>query len=189
MAGCVTVMGKLNDDRYLHVMAVTATVPPASGISAMRNARRGFTLLEAVMVISMMGIVAAMAVPRMRTGTDVANLRSARDVIATYANTARRTALARSSVTRLTLVGDSLLTVTMTIPSGTGIVASQVNLRQQFRSFAQLDGATTAQLTFDKRGMTRGNGASRKFIVENLDGVRDSVCVSGAGLVMRGTCR
>jgi prepilin-type N-terminal cleavage/methylation domain-containing protein len=170
-------------------MAVTAIVGPVQRDSDMHNSRRGFSLLELMMVVSLIGIVAAMAVPRMRTGTDRATLSAARDVVASYANTARRTALSRSSVTQLNLVGDSLLTVTMTIPGGTGTVASQVNLRRQFRSFARLDGATSAQLVFDKRGLMRGNGVSRKFIIENLQGVRDSVCVSGAGLVMRGTCR
>ena len=155
----------------------------------MRNSRRGFTLLELLLVVSMMGIIAAMAVPRIRTGSDRANLSAARDVVATYASNARRAAISRSQTTRLRISNDTVRVLMDVTAAGSDVVAPPIVLSGQYRSSITLDGLATGDIVFDKRGLIRGNGASRKLLLTNLDGVRDSVCISGAGLVMRGTCR
>ncbi len=156
----------------------------------MRTSRRGFTLMELLLVVSMMGIVAAMAIPRMRTGSDRANLSSARDVVATYANNARRAAVTRGQTTRLRLLSDTMVMVVSENPAAPNdSVLAKASLRGQYRSTITLDGVAGGLIAFDKRGLVRGAGATRKLLITNADGVRDSVCISGAGLVMRRTCR
>ncbi|HYD54956.1 MAG TPA: type II secretion system protein, partial [Gemmatimonadaceae bacterium] len=153
----------------------------------MSTTRRGFTLLELILVIALMGIITAFAVPRVRTGTDRANLSAARDHITVNMSSARRLALSRSALTRVELVGDSILRVRMQLPSGWQQIMPDVNVKATYRSTMLLDNTAGGAIEFDKRGLLRGNGASRKFLITNIDGGRDSVCVTGAGLVMRKT--
>jgi len=155
--------------------------------------RRGFTLLETLIVMVVLGLVMAMAAPRMRAGTETANRKAARDVVASYANTARRMALARASGTRLVVNGNTLA-VTIDSLSATSTVARATDLQSQFGttlSFLFLNNASAgSEIAFDKRGMLRGGAnLTRKLVVVSASGARDSVCISGAGMVMRGRCR
>lgn len=155
--------------------------------------RRGFTLLETLVVLTLMGIVMAMAAPRVRAGTETANRKAARDVAANYASTARRMAVARASGTHLVVSGNAL-SVTVDQQVGTAPVTPVRNLYSQFGttlSFQFLNGASAgSEIAFDKRGMLRdGVNLTRKLVVVSASGLRDSVCISGAGMVMRGACR
>jgi Tfp pilus assembly protein FimT len=149
-----------------------------------------------MMVVVIIGLIGVFAFPSIRKASDNVNTTSARDIVATYASTARRAAQTRASVTRLRVTSDSILTVVMDDPAGERTVAAPVNLELDYGVQVALtlaDGTPlgTNEIVFDKRGLARDIGnQTRKIVVAGVSsGLRDSVCISGAGMVLRGTCR
>ena len=70
--------------------------------------RSGFSTIEMVMVIVLIGLIAAIGFPRLRTGLEKQNIRSSKALIATLAATARGTAIQRGCSATLNLTGDSV---------------------------------------------------------------------------------
>jgi len=70
--------------------------------------RTGFSTIEMVMVIVLIGLIAAIGFPRLRTGLEKQNIRSSKALIATLAATARGTAIQRGCSATLNLTGDSV---------------------------------------------------------------------------------
>ena len=151
-------------------------------------APRGFTLLELLVVIVLAGIVGGLALPRIRQSNEKANLRNAREVVTSHLLAARRTALLRNSSTQFVVAGDSLVSVTM--GDAATVVVAPFDVESDLGARVTLENAPVANtIRFDKRGMIRNNGGTMKVLLQNNSGYRDSVCVSGAGLVMRGSCQ
>jgi prepilin-type N-terminal cleavage/methylation domain-containing protein len=70
--------------------------------------RRGFSTIEMIIVIVLIGLIASIGFPRLRQGLEKQNVRSAKALIATLASTARGTAVQRGCSATLNLTVDSI---------------------------------------------------------------------------------
>src|SRR5256886_17585729 len=69
--------------------------------------RKGFTLIEMITVFVLIGVIAAIGLPRLRDGLEKQNVRSAKALIATMAATARGAAIQRGCAATLNMTVDS----------------------------------------------------------------------------------
>lgn len=70
--------------------------------------RNGFSTIELIIVLLLVGVIAAIGWPRLRNGLEKQNVRSSKALIATLAATARGTAIQRGCAATLNLTGDSV---------------------------------------------------------------------------------
>jgi prepilin-type N-terminal cleavage/methylation domain-containing protein len=70
--------------------------------------RRGFSTIEMIIVVILIGLIASIGFPRLRRGLEKQNVRSAKALIATLAATARGTAVQRGCSATLNLTVDSI---------------------------------------------------------------------------------
>src|SRR2546426_4684893 len=70
--------------------------------------RKGFSLIEMIIVLILIGVIASISFPRLRDGLEKQNIRSAKALIATLAATARGAAIQRGCSATLNLTVDSI---------------------------------------------------------------------------------
>jgi len=70
--------------------------------------RKGFTLIEMITVFVLIGVIAAIGLPRLREGLEKQNVRSSKALIATLAATARGAAIQRGCAATLNMTTDSI---------------------------------------------------------------------------------
>jgi len=70
--------------------------------------RKGFSTIEMIIVVILIGVIAAIGFPRLRAGLEKQNVRSAKALIATLAATARGAAIQRGCSATLNLTVDSI---------------------------------------------------------------------------------
>ena len=147
----------------------------------MQKIRTGFTLVEILIVIAIMGIVLGLSLPKMGNMNDRNQMRSAKDGIASRMSTVRATAISTGRTSTLYLAGDS---IRYTLGTGAGEAAkgTTLDLYKQFGVKVISSGITIA---FDGRGMTSGAAQKVKFTRGSLT---DSICISPIGLINRHGC-
>ena len=69
--------------------------------------RKGFTTIEMIIVVILIGVIAAIGFPRLRDGLEKQNVRSAKALIATMVATARGAAIQRGCAATLNMTVDS----------------------------------------------------------------------------------
>ena len=147
----------------------------------MRNSRRGFTLVETLTVLVIMGVVLMMALPKMGNMNDRNQMRSAKDGISSRLAAARAAAIATGRQSYFYVEGDS---IRVTASNGTAQVAkgNTLSLRRQFGVSVT---SSNFSIMFDGRGMT--TGASNKIMFRR-NTLADSICISSIGLINRHGC-
>jgi type II secretory pathway pseudopilin PulG len=150
-----------------------------------RSARAGFTLIEAVIVFVMIGIITAYAYPRLVGGTVRNNVRAARGHIISLYNKARASAIQTNRATTLNFTAtQAFITATPRLTTaGTGTVdtiGAVDNL--QTRYGVGITWTPAAQLTVDPRGF---GSLTVTTIWVTRSGVSDSMVVSGFGRVIK----
>lgn len=154
-------------------------------IGPSRSARAGFTLIEAVIVFVMIGIITAYAYPRLVGGTVRNNVRAARGHIISLYSKARAAAIETNRATTLNFTASqAFITASPRLTTGgTGTVdtiGAVDNL--QTRYGVALAWSPAAQITVDPRGF--GN-LSVTTVWVTRGGVSDSMVVSGFGRVIK----
>jgi prepilin-type N-terminal cleavage/methylation domain-containing protein len=144
--------------------------------------RRGFTLIEVLMVVAIVGILLAVVVPKYGSIASTMNVRSAKQEMATLLAQGRATAIQTNQTVKVIRSGNvvSLIAVSGT----TSTIIAQQDLGSQFGVTLS---ATRDSLAYDSRGMVTGNTTTLKFIVSNAT-TRDSVCLMALGKVTRSGC-
>ena len=162
--------------RRVRTMRETQVIRPVS--------RRGFTLVEMMMVVMLAGALMVVSVPKITKFTDRTELRAAKDHVATSLATARAAAIRRGTTAKFNTNGSSQIWVSILDNGVETSLTNKTPLASQFKTTLL---PSTTSVTFDSRGFASGLNTLAVFVVTR-NGVRDSVCVSRVGAIMREKC-
>lgn len=128
------------------------------------SARRGFTLAELLVVVAVMGIMAAMAGPRLVRWTQVISQRGAANELIADLSLARTQAVRQGRTVSLRVTSDTTYQVTADDANGNAArVLKRVNLKRSYTSTRLSVG--TGRLSFDSRGMYRAGSTLSEVTV------------------------
>ena len=147
----------------------------------MTGRRKGFTLIEIITVMVIMGIVMMMALPKYGNMNDRNQMRSAKDGLSARISAARAAAVASGKPATFAITGDTMR-VTLLSNGTTTTKGADVNL---YRQFGVRMTSGNSNVVFDGRGMANQTALKLKFTRGNLS---DSLCVSKLGLINRHGC-
>lgn len=146
----------------------------------MRN--RGFTFIEILIVIIIMGILAAFGIPRLRNSLDKQNVRSAKALLATLVATARGASVSRGCPATLNLTADSAwVTACGVSPPAASVQVGTKKLIGDDFSVTLAPSAST--VVYDPRGLATSSTAVTVQVVGST--VTDSVIINQIGKVVR----
>jgi prepilin-type N-terminal cleavage/methylation domain-containing protein len=144
--------------------------------------RRGFTVIEILVVITIVGVLLGVVVPRYGRISGAMQVHSAKQEIASLLTQGRATAIQTDQTVKVVRSANS---ISLFAVSGT---ASTLILQQDLGSqFGVTLSATRDTVGYDSRGMVTGNAVTLKYVVTNGD-TRDSVCLMALGKVTRTGC-
>src|SRR2546427_11168613 len=97
--------------------------------------RKGFSTIEMIVVLILIGLIASIGFPRLRDGLEKQNVRSAKALVATLAATARGAAIQRGCSATLNLTVDSIWGTACGVnpPAPPGQVGTQQPVGGEFR--------------------------------------------------------
>lgn len=144
-----------------------------------RRAPSGFSLLELMIVITVAGLMMAIALPKMAPVRDGAGVRSARQVVQSYLATARQTAMRRGGTAQLIVSGNSV-SVASVVNGVTTVVAPPVDVSDQYSTSIT---SSVASIQYNGRGLARLASPAKIKFARNSSS--DSVCVTILGMVGR----
>ncbi len=166
-----------------------STPPPAPP----RRPRGGFTMVELLLVITMVGAVVAIAMPKLRGFRDTSAVRSARLELTTAIEAARAASIQRGRPARVRIMNDTILVTVDTAAVGAGApgrytVLGPKSLRGEHAVIVTGATASDTGIAFDSRGLAspRLTGTAVFVLVRNA--TRDSVCVSRLGMLLPARC-
>jgi prepilin-type N-terminal cleavage/methylation domain-containing protein len=146
------------------------------------RARRGFTLPELLLVVCIMGIMAAMAGPRLFRWAQVAGQRGAANQVVADLSLARVQAVRQGQTVSLRIISPTLYRVTVDDNVGAPVrVLKSTNLARSYRN-TTLNPAT-GRIAFDSRGVL---STALNSVTVAHGSVRRTVNVTTVGRVYRG---
>jgi prepilin-type N-terminal cleavage/methylation domain-containing protein len=155
----------------------------------MPRQRFGFTLIEMLVVIGVVGIMVAVALPKAKTIRNAANVRAAKDALGTSIATARAAAVQKGYTARFRIQGDSMAVMADTNASGASMtVMPRRNLNQLYGVTVSVVPQQDTVLPFDARGFSQTASGAVSVYVITLGTLRDSVCVARFGLLLKNGC-
>lgn len=143
--------------------------------------RRGFTMIETVLVLVIIGLVASFAFPLVRGGQDQASVRSATDAIVAMHATARGVATQRAQRTVFDL-NAGVIAIRSTNPV-TGAIDSVGSTQDLTDRFTVSIASTRDSLVFDPRGL--GTETSPTYIYVRRGNSADTLQVTRLGRVLK----
>ncbi len=146
---------------------------------------KGFTLVEVMIVVVLVGVLLRFALPYFRSGTTKADTRGAADAAAALHELAKQTAIQRSRTSKLVMDRTNVtMVVVATKISGAGYdtVGQVQNLSSRF-GVTFTTSPTRDTLTFTPRGI--GIESSDTKIIFNKLTYYDTVTVSSTGRLIR----
>ena len=148
--------------------------------------RSGFTLVEMLLVVVLLGLVGAIAYPRLKGPAAKLSVRSARQQASEMLVVARSAAVQSGAETRFIRSGNVLRTVMDS--SGTWITLAARDLYEVHGVTVTLGGTLPKDtIRFDARGVAIGLTAAQTMKFTNSTAA-DSICVTRVGKVARGGC-
>jgi prepilin-type N-terminal cleavage/methylation domain-containing protein len=143
--------------------------------------RRGFTLIEVVIVIVIIGVMAVFFFPRLGATLQKQNVRSARNAITTLHAKARAIAIQRGREVRFVLDANRIYLASRHPVTGVvDTVDSPQNLSDRYGVSIS---STRDTLRIDPRGV--GMASSNTVIVVSRAGFADTITISSIGSVLR----
>ena len=152
-------------------------------IYANPHRRRGFTLMELMVVIIIMGLMAAMAGPRMMRWLQTIGQKGAANQLVSDLVYARAQAVRHGQTVSLRI--DAAARYRVTVDNAAGDVQrvlSDVNLANVYRGTSITP--ATGRVAFDSRGTIRAGSITALSVARGS--VSQQVCVSVVGRVYRG---
>jgi prepilin-type N-terminal cleavage/methylation domain-containing protein len=146
----------------------------------MRN--RGFTAIEILMVMIIIGVLAAFGIPRLRNSLEKQNVRSAKALFATLVATARGVAVSRGCPATLTMTVDSAWVTACGVspPAASVQVGTKKLIGDDFN--VKL-GPSVSSLIYDPRGISTAYQVVTVQVIGTT--VTDSVIINQVGKVVR----
>jgi prepilin-type N-terminal cleavage/methylation domain-containing protein len=146
--------------------------------------RNGFSAIELIIVVILVGVIASIGFPRMQRGLEKQNIRSTKALVATMVATARGTAVQRGCVATVHFAADSVWVsacgLTGNPPPASVFVGTAKKVRADYN--IQLS-ASQATINYDPRGM------SLQFLPTTVRVIgphyQDSVVINELGKVKR----
>ncbi|MEK6769230.1 MAG: GspH/FimT family pseudopilin [Gemmatimonadota bacterium] len=149
----------------------------------MYSAVRGFTLIEMVMVVVLVGILMSVALPFFRTGSTKSSVRGAMDAIGSLHAVAKATAIQRGRFARLVMIPGSA-TALVVANRSTGTVLDTIGSVENLGTRFSITFTTTRDtLVFTPRGI--GAELSGTTIIIIRGDFRDTITISAAGRLTR----
>ena len=145
----------------------------------------GFTTIEVVMVVIIVGVIAAVAFPRIRGALASQNVRSARAASQTYVATARAAAVQRGCRGTLHMRSDGRMWVTVcTVTPGVGKTLDTLGRVDPLgERYSVAVAPSRDSVAFDARGLK--SGFERVTVTFTYADLRDSMVVNELGKVVR----
>ncbi|HEX6942877.1 MAG TPA: GspH/FimT family pseudopilin [Gemmatimonadaceae bacterium] len=152
----------------------------------MERSQRGYTLTEMLIVVSVVGLLTLVAIPRFSGLVERNKLSAAREELAAAIATARAAAVQKGRTATLFLSGNQMWVTVVT--SNAGATTTIVPVRS-FSSLYNVSVTSTAPtVTFDMRGFANPRlAATGKFVISGAS-KKDSVCITTAGQIMPRNC-
>ena len=146
------------------------------------RSERGFSFIEMLVVMILIGIIASLAIPRLRGSLEKQNIRSAKALTTTLVATARGVAVQRGCSATLNLTADSIWVTACGVNPPAALV--QVGTKTLVGSEFQLTlNPSAASIVYDPRGIqTQFTATTIRFIGPNY---RDSVIINQVGKVVK----
>lgn len=149
----------------------------------MRSSRFGFTVIELIMVVSIMGILAIIAMPKFAETVRNSKVRSARNEIMAYFTRARAVAIQRGQRTDVRVAGTRMAVVT--VANGVEQTVVQGDLYEQHGVSLS---ASQGQFSYDPRGFTANMAGAGRLMVTRDDRTLP-VCVTRLGKAYINGCQ
>ena len=145
--------------------------------------RSGFTTIEMVIVVVLIGLIAMIGFPKISKMLDKTNVRSARDAVGTLAGTARAAAIQRGCRGVLHFTSNTVW-VTTACPAKVDTVSGVQDLYARFKVTMS---ASRDSVQYDPRGLSL-DGFNSNTVVRLTGSVatnKDSVMINPIGKVVR----
>jgi prepilin-type N-terminal cleavage/methylation domain-containing protein len=158
----------------------------------MKVRRRGFSLVEMLIVVVMISVLTLIAVPKVALYRDRTNVNAARERIESAISTARAAAIHKGHIAFFTTSGNWMSVWTW--DPNTGAMTQQVswiNLTSLYSGVTvQVGGAGWSSVYFEPRGVTWSSLRPPSTVVFRVVGQTrsDSVCVSRTGQILPRGC-
>lgn len=149
----------------------------------MRLRRNGFTFIEILIVMIIIGVVAAFGVPRLRNSLQKQNVRSARAATSTLVSKARAAAVQRGCRTTLQVRTDGRVWVTACRTTGAGGLDTLGGIEPLGGRYSVTVTPSRDSVQFDPRGLLVGGLTLTVRFTSS--GATDSIFVNQVGKVVR----
>jgi prepilin-type N-terminal cleavage/methylation domain-containing protein len=144
--------------------------------------RRGFTLIEILIVIVMISLISLVAIPRFASGNGRRNMESARMRTAAALSTARQAAIQKGEPVVFTVTSDSVI-VKLKAATDTSNILSPIPLYTLYKVRAL---TTTSPLIIEFNARGFASSGNRMVIQLTRSGVADdSIVIRSTGMVQR----
>ena len=146
--------------------------------------RRGFSLMEILTVMIMIGIMASLALPRLNSTLAKQSVRGARSAITTAHSRARNAAISRGRRTAFAIRNGVLVILSRNPVTGVVDTVGRTSdsVTSRFGVTFTVNPSTRDTLVFDSRGLgTEGSGTD---IYVSKSGYADTVSISSLGRVL-----
>ena len=139
--------------------------------------RRGFSLIELLIVIVLIGAISSFAIPMIRRGMEARRVSGARIAITTMNAKARALAVQRSRQVRFVVTGNEIRLLSLHPVTGAMTVVEQRNLNTVYGVSVA---STRDTLYYDPRGIGLQN-SSTTMVVARPGGFADTVVITSLG--------
>jgi prepilin-type N-terminal cleavage/methylation domain-containing protein len=151
--------------------------------------RSGFTTIEMLIVVAMIGVLAAIGFPQMRRALEKTNVRSARVFLGTAAATARASAVQRGcrAVVHFSSAASGTVWVTACPRRnpGAGTVDTVGGVEQLGSRYNVTLTPTRDSVQYDPRGLSMDNVSTTVRIQGKVPAHKDSLFINTLGRVVR----